>query len=163
MEFDQEKTVELGIAIGLPVAGGALAGWVTSRAIPAWYRDLTKPDWSPPNRIFAPVWTLLYVLMGLASWLIWQERAVEPRKTRVGLVWYGVQLVLNLAWSLIFFGLKRPYMALLEIIGLWVAVLGTIISFGRVNRRAAMLLVPYQMWVTFAAFLNGAIWWLNEE
>jgi benzodiazapine receptor len=163
MDADKKQAIELGVAIGVPLAGGSLVGWVTSRAIPTWYATLEKPGWNPPNRIFAPAWTALYVFMGLASWLVWRNRDRQPREAKVGLVLYGVQLALNLAWSLIFFGLRRPYLALVEIIGLWVAVLGTIISFGRVNSRAAALLVPYQLWVTFAAALNGAIWWLNEE
>ncbi len=151
-------------AVLLPIAGGALVGIITSRAVTTWYITLAKPDWNPPNWIFGPVWTVLYGLMGLASWLIWKKRASQPEaQVRSALRWYGWQLGLNYLWSIIFFGARRPDLALVEIVVLWATILVTIVKFSKIDRLAAGLMIPYQLWVTFAAALNAAIWWLNRN
>ena len=123
-----------------------------------WYAQLDKPAWNPPNWIFAPVWTLLYMAMAVAAWLVWRQGS--PTR-RVPLAVWGVQLVLNALWSWIFFGLHRPGFAALEIGLLWVAILATTLLFWRVRRAAGVLFVPYLAWVTFAAVLNLSIWLLN--
>lgn len=124
-----------------------------------WYARLAKPSWTPPSWLFGPVWTLLYVLMAVAAWLVWKDRGFAG--ARVALVLYGVQLALNAAWSWLFFGLQRPGLAFAEILVLWIAILATLIAFWRHRALAGALLVPYLAWVSFATALNLAIWRLN--
>jgi len=164
--------VALVVAIGLPLAAGAIGGLVTQEAIPTWYAKLRKPAWNPPTWIFGPVWTILYLMMGTASWLIWRKGATThgilphhskaKQASRQALLLYGVHLVLNTAWSLIFFGLRRVDLALVEIVALWSMLVATLVSFYRIRPLAGLLLVPYQLWTTFATALTGAIWWLNR-
>ncbi|WP_040677698.1 TspO/MBR family protein [Rhizobium mesoamericanum] len=122
-----------------------------------WYKQLEKPRWRPPDWLFAPVWTVLYASIGLSGWLLWLEAGVAALPLSV----YVVQLLLNAAWTPIFFGLHRPGLAVVEIIVLWASILATIIMFHPVNAAAALLLVPYLAWVTFAAALNLSIWLRN--
>lgn len=137
------------------------AALVGSRFRPgAWYAALVRPTWSPPNWIFAPVWTLLYLLMGVSAWLVWRRAGFGGARLALGV--FGGQLVLNALWSWLFFGRHRPDLALLDIALLWGAILAVVILFGRVDRWAGWLQLPYLAWVTFAAALNGAIWWLNR-
>lgn len=141
----------------LCLAAGAIGGWATRPAIADWYRVIAKPDWTPPDWLFAPVWTLLYVMMAVAAWLVWQSR----RNVAPALALFFVQLALNLAWSLIFFGLRAPGLAALEIAALWVFIVLTMVAFFRRVTAAGLLFVPYLAWVSFAAALNVAIWRLN--
>ncbi|WP_028746201.1 TspO/MBR family protein [Rhizobium mesoamericanum] len=122
-----------------------------------WCKQLEKPRWRPPDWLFAPVWTVLYASIGLSGWLVWLEAGIAALPLSV----YAVQLLLNAAWPPIFFGLHRPGLAVVEIIVLWAAILATIIMFHPVNAAAALLLVPYLAWVTFAAALNLSIWRRN--
>jgi translocator protein len=147
----------------------ALLGWVMlcfATAVPAawwppgeWYLALNKPSWHPPAWVFGPVWSTLYVLMAVSAWLVWREGGFARQGRPLTL--FLVQLVLNAAWSPLFFGLQRPGVAFVEIIILWLAIAATIVAFRRVHRVAAWLLVPYLAWVSFAAFLNGTLWRLN--
>jgi tryptophan-rich sensory protein len=125
-----------------------------------WYASLKKPAWNPPSWVFGPVWTVLYTMMAVAAWLVWRRGgfAAQGRPLAVFLV----QLGLNAAWTPLFFGLRRPDLALAEIVLLWLAIAGTLAAFGRVNRAAAWLLAPYLAWVTFATALNYALWRLNH-
>ncbi len=123
-----------------------------------WYAALAKPSWTPPPRLFAPVWSTLYTLMGVAAWLVW--RAVGPGPE---LAVFLLQLVLNAAWSLLFFGRRRPFLALVDIAALWLAVAATLIGFWHVRPLAGWLLLPYLAWLTFAATLNAALWRLNRR
>ena len=125
-----------------------------------WYRQLDKPRWRPPDWLFAPVWTLLYGSIGLSGWLVWLEAGVSGAALPLSV--YAVQLLLNAAWTPIFFGFHRPGLAVVEIIVLWAAILATIIMFHPVNAAAALLLVPYLAWVSFAAALNLSIWRRNR-
>jgi tryptophan-rich sensory protein len=134
----------------------AAGAWSTS---PAWYAAMVKPSWSPPGWLFGPVWTLLYVLMAVAAWLVWREDGWARQRRPLTL--YVVQLMLNAAWTPIFFGLRQPGWALLEIVALLAAILATLISFKPVRPLAAWLLAPYLAWVSFAAFLNFTLWRLN--
>lgn len=137
-----------------------LAAIVGSRFLPGtWYAGLTKPALNPPNWVFGPVWSVLYVMMGLAAWLVWQTRATRP--VHLPLVMYGAQLILNCLWSYLFFGLNRPGLAFVDIAALWIAILATMILFFSRSRIAGFLFGPYFLWVTFAAYLNWAIWRLN--
>jgi tryptophan-rich sensory protein len=122
-----------------------------------WYAELAKPAWTPPNWLFGPVWTVLYVMIAVAAWLVWQ------RESRIGtpLILWGLQLGLNGVWSWLFFGLERPGLAVLDIVALLVTIAATVLAFARVSRAAALLLLPYLAWVAFATALNIAIWQLN--
>jgi tryptophan-rich sensory protein len=136
------------------------AGWIGSRFMPdAWYASLAKPSWNPPNAIFAPVWSALYVLMGVAAWLVWRRARFSGAGAALSL--FGVQLVLNALWSYLFFGLHRPDFAFFDIVALWVVILVVAVLFWREDRLAGGLMVPYLVWVGFAAYLNFALWRLN--
>lgn len=150
----------LPVWIAVSLLAGALGGLATQSSVESWYPSLTKPTWNPPSWVFGPVWTLLYVLMGTAAWRVWLRRS-QPL-ARQGLVLFGVQLVLNALWSLLFFGLRAPGLAMAELVLLWLAVASTLGVFWRTDRFAGGLLIPYLAWITFAAFLNHAIWWLNR-
>lgn len=124
-----------------------------------WYEGLNKPSWNPPNWIFGPVWTVLYLLMAVSGWLIWRQR--ESHAVGAALAVFVLQLLLNAAWSWIFFGLHRPGLALVEIVALGLTILATVLLFWRIQPLAGALLLPYLAWVSFATVLNGAIWRLN--
>jgi benzodiazapine receptor len=142
--------------IALCLAAGALGAAVTAPAIPTWYAALAKPSFNPPNWIFAPVWTTLYVLMAIAAWLVWRRG-----NARTPLALFVLQLVLNSAWSLLFFGLHRVDLALIDIVLLLAAIVATALSFRPRSAVAALLLMPYLAWVSFATVLNFAIWRIN--
>jgi len=156
-----KEGVGLAVAIAISLAVGGLGGIATSSSVSTWYQNLNKPSWNPPSWVFGPVWTLLYILMGVAVWLVWRLGWASPR-VRTALVLFGAQLLFNLLWSVIFFGLRKPGWALLEIILLWGLILATLVQFYRLRPESGLLLVPYQLWVTFATALNAAIWWLNR-
>ena len=139
----------------------ALGSAATTTAITTWYPTIIKPSWNPPNWVFAPVWTPLDLLMSIAAWRAWRVSATPAAATKT--LWlYGAQLVLNALWSVLFFTLHRPGLALIEII-LFLALLITLqVRFARTDRLAALLWSPYVAWVSFASFLNGTIWWLNR-
>ncbi|MCL4119605.1 UNVERIFIED_CONTAM: hypothetical protein GTU68_060950 [Idotea baltica] len=124
-----------------------------------WFVELNKPAWNPPNWIFGPVWSWLYLMMAIAAWLVWRESSLL--KSRLALGWFGFHLILNILWSVLFFGLQQPGWAALEIVILWVSILVSIVLFSRHSKLAAGLLVPYLLWVTFASVLNYTIWSLN--
>ena len=142
----------------LCLAIGSVGGFATQHSIDTWYATLNKPSWNPPNWVFAPVWTTLYILMGIAAWLVWKTG------DRVGLamVLFFAQLGFNLLWSLVFFGLRSPGWALVEVVFLWSSVALTMLAFFGRQSTAGWLFVPYLAWVSFAAILNAAIWWLNS-
>lgn len=145
--------------VGWLVVVFAAAG-VGSRFLPgAWYASLVKPSWTPPNAVFAPVWTVLYAAMGVAAWLVWRRAGFGGAGSALAL--FAVQLVLNALWSYLFFGLHRVGFALLDIVVLWIAILAVTVLFWRVDRRAGLLLVPYLAWVGYASALNLALWRLN--
>jgi tryptophan-rich sensory protein len=143
----------------LCVGGGALVGVVTQGGDSLWYASLNKPTWTPPSRVFAPVWTTLYAAMGLAAWLVWRQGGWSRQS--MPLTVFFAQLTLNFAWSFIFFGLQQIVWALIDIFTLWTLIAVTIRVFTRVNRAAAWLLAPYLAWVSFATALNAAIVWMN--
>lgn len=143
------------------VAVGGLGAWLggTMGAVDPWYREIAKPSWTPPDRIFGPVWTILYMMMGVAAWRVTQ-RSFEKR-IAAPLVVFGVQLLANLLWSWLFFGIHRIDLALIDIGVLLVSLAATIVLFLRVDRVAGLLLLPYLCWVSFATPLNATIWRLN--
>lgn len=146
------------LALGCLILGSA-GGLFTAPEITGWYQTLKKPAWNPPNWLFGPVWTLLYLMMGIAAGQVWNHHSAY--RTRA-LQLFGLQFFLNLLWSFWFFNRHQIGVALVEIILLWVLIVLTIHSFYKVRRSAAMLLIPYLLWVTFAAFLNGAFYLLNQ-
>ncbi|MEZ4869152.1 MAG: TspO/MBR family protein [Caldilineaceae bacterium] len=170
----QKSWGALAIALATPFVAAAIGGVATNSSVSTWYKQLRKPDWNPPTWVFAPVWNGLYLMMGLASWLIWRKRQTaqgwlgwvdEEQRQEVddALRFYGVQLIFNALWSVIFFGLRRINWALAEIVLLWSLILATLTRFYRIDTRAGWLLAPYQVWATFATFLNFTVWRLNRN
>lgn len=154
------KKLKLIISILICQGAGITGSLFTSPAIKGWYAWLEKPSFNPPNWIFAPVWTLLFLLMGISLYLVW-EKGLESKKAKTALSIFTVQLILNILWSFFFFGLQSPLLGFIEIVLLWFAILATILSFYRISSKAALLLVPYILWVSFATLLNFSIWQLN--
>jgi tryptophan-rich sensory protein len=138
----------------------SIGSFATVRAIPRWYAGLAKPSFNPPEWLFGPAWTVLYLMMAVAAWLVWKQGLGVPG-VKLALIVFLAQLVLNSLWSILFFGLRSPLAGLVEIIVLWLAILATIFLFFRVSVPAGVLLFPYIAWVTFAAILNAAILRLN--
>jgi len=126
-----------------------------------WYERLKKPSWRPPNRLFAPVWTILYVMIAISGWLVWRDAGFAGAALPLGV--YFLQLLLNAAWTPLFFGLHRPDLGFVGIVLLWLSIIATIVLFWPIHAGAAALLLPYLAWVTFAAALNLAVWRLNPE
>ncbi|MGB8707334.1 MAG: TspO/MBR family protein [Dehalococcoidia bacterium] len=149
------------ICIVACLAAGAIGSIFTRSDIPTWYATLEKPAFTPPNWLFAPAWTLLYILMGTAAFLVWRK-GLENRQVRTALIVFLVQLILNALWSVVFFGLESPLCGLIVISILWIAILVTAINFFKISRVASVLMWPYLLWVTFAAVLNSSIWLLNR-
>lgn len=138
---------------------GASGSVFTAMGLGAWYDGLAKPWFNPPSWVFAPVWTLLFALLGVALWLVWRQAPTQPVQLAVAA--FAGQFILNVAWSAAFFGLQSVAGGLVVIVALWIAIGATIVAFWRVDRRAGLLLVPYLAWVSFAALLNATIWLLN--
>lgn len=161
MRFEPGDAGRLVIAIIVPLLVGGLTGLATAESVSTWYTTINTPAWTPPDAVFGPVWTTLYVLMGLALWLVWRHGLDQP-VVRTAVVLFAVQLLLNFLWSLIFFGLHNPALALIDIVALWAFVLATTVQCFRVQPLAGWLLVPYLLWVSFATALNAAIWQINR-
>lgn len=140
---------------------GAAGGIVTSTSVKDWYPSLEKPPGTPPNWVFAPVWTTLFALMGIALARVWHSDQSNPLR-RSAFVWFAVQMVLNVAWTPVFFGLHWLGVALVVIVALWIAIALTIRAFFQVDRLAAWMLIPYLAWVSYATYLNAGNWWLNR-
>lgn len=154
------NTFKLIMAIAVSELAGIIGSVFTISSIAGWYAALVKPKLAPPNWIFGPVWTTLFALMGIAAFLVW-KKGLDRKDVKVALGIFIAQLILNTLWSIIFFGLHSPGGALIEIVFLWLAILATMITFAKISRPAVWLLVPYILWVSFAGYLNFAIWSLN--
>ena len=156
-----ERTRWIGLVVFIIVCLGAggLGAIATTPEIEGWYKMIAKPSWNPPGWIFGPVWTTLYIMMAIAVWLVWKQAGFKAAKLPLNS--FGVQLLLNVAWSWIFFGMHRPGWAFAEIIVLWLAILATTILFFKKSKIAGGLMVPYLAWVSFASVLNFTIWRLN--
>ena len=148
------------ICILICQGAGFIGSFFTAPAIPEWYEKLVRPSFAPPNWIFAPVWTTLFIMMGISLFLVWQTSREFDTK-RPAVISFGIQLLLNMLWSVLFFGLRSPSAAFVEIIFLWISIAITIALFFKLSRIAAILLLPYILWVSFAAFLNFSFWNLN--
>jgi len=161
---EKNRLIEIArlVASILICQGAGLIGSVfTTPAIPTWYAALRKPSFSPPNWLFAPVWITLFTLMGVSAFLVWRKGLDDPR-VKIALGIFLVQLILNTAWSVVFFGLRSPFGGLIVISVLWVAILLTILNFFRISTTAGIVLIPYILWVSFAGVLNLFIWRLNS-
>ena len=152
--------LKLGGSVLFCMSAGAVGSFYTLKAIPDWYATLNKPAFTPPSWIFGPVWSVLYVMMGIAAWQVW-SKGLKEQAVRKALVFFLIQLVLNTVWSFLFFGLRSPILGLVDILLLWFVILATINSFSKVSLMAAALLIPYLFWVTFASGLNLGIVLLN--
>lgn len=152
--------VKLVISIIVCQCAGLIGSIFTMPAITTWYATLQKPPFNPPNWLFAPAWATLYLLMGISAFIIWRRGLGNPQVKRA-LFLFVIQLVLNTLWSVAFFGLESPLYGVIVIAALWIAILFTILKFFKVSSVAAVLLLPYILWVTFAAVLNVSIWVLN--
>jgi len=145
--------------LALCLGVGALGAFATAQSVGTWYQTLAKPSFNPPDRVFAPVWTALYVLMAVAAWLAWRRAGFA--RARPAFMLFALQLALNLAWSFLFFGARWIGGALVEVVLLWFAIAATIAAFRHCSQWAGILMMPYIAWVSFAAVLNFAIWRLN--
>ena len=160
-----QNTSNIKLATGLFISfvvcfsAAAIGSLTTTPQIPNWYADIAKPNWTPPNWLFGPVWTVLFLLMATAAWIVWCKHGIKNART--AFFWFVIQLILNSLWSILFFGWNNPGAAALEIIFLWLTILMTIVAFWNKSKVAALLLVPYFLWVSFAITLNIAIWRMN--
>lgn len=156
------KSLKIVIAVIICLAIGYGSGLATQSSITTWYPTLNKPFFNPPNWLFAPVWTLLYVMMGVSAGLVWSKMESVPVLVKKALWVFAIQLILNALWSFLFFGMCNPFLAFIEILLLWLMILETIKLFKPIDPLASKLLIPYLLWVSFATLLNGSIWWLNS-
>jgi benzodiazapine receptor len=150
---------KLVVSIILCQLAGFLGSLFTTPAIPTWYQTLHKPFFTPPNRIFSPVWISLFIFMGISLFYVW--RRPDHPQFKKALIFFFVQLILNVLWSAAFFGVRSPLLGLIDIVLLWIAILFTILTFFQVSRFAGVLLLPYLLWVSYATLLNFSLWVLN--
>lgn len=153
------RWIGLAIFIAICLGAGGLGAIATTPEIEGWYKTIEKPTWNPPDDVFGPVWTTLYLMMAMAAWLVWKPAGLKS--AAMPLMLFAVQLVLNIAWSWIFFSMHKPGWAFAEIVILWLAIVGTTVTFFRCSKIAGWLMIPYLVWVSFAGVLNFTIWRLN--
>ncbi|MER3375448.1 MAG: TspO/MBR family protein [Allomuricauda sp.] len=156
----KKRIIYIAISVAVCLLIGFLAGFATQSSVNDWYVTLNKPEFTPPNSLFAPVWTVLYILMGVAAGIVW-SKGYHHIWVKTALYHFVFQLLVNALWSIVFFGLKNPFAALLVILVLMTLIILTIKWFNVVSKPAAILMVPYLLWVGFAAVLNYRIWELN--
>lgn len=148
------------ISLLVCLAAGFLGSIFTTPSIPTWYASLTKPSFNPPNWLFAPAWTILFILMGISAFLVW-HKGLKKKGVKKALGFFLAQLIFNVLWSFLFFKFHSPFLALLDIIFLWFLILLTILKFFKINNTAGLLLIPYLLWVSFASILNYFVYKLN--
>lgn len=153
------QIIKLVASISLPLSIGAIAGLFTARAIPEWYASLNQPSFNPPNWVFGPVWTTLYIILGISFFMIWKMEAGKQRNQAILI--FMVQLLLNFSWSFFFFYFKMIGVALIDIVALWIMIVVMLVRFYRLKPQAAYINIPYLLWVSFATVLNGAYFFLN--
>jgi tryptophan-rich sensory protein len=156
------KISRVAIVVVICLVVGYVSGMVTRTSITTWYPILVKPSFNPPNWIFAPVWTSLYVMMGVAAGLIWNQITTQKAAVTKALQFFTIQLVLNALWSYLFFGLHNLMLATIEVVLLWLMIFETYSQFAKINKTASYLMLPYLAWVSFASVLTASIWWLNR-
>jgi tryptophan-rich sensory protein len=156
-----KRATKIIILIAVCLGIGYASSIVTQTGIETWYPTIEKPSFNPPNWLFGPVWTALYICIAVAGGIIWDKIDTHPLAKKA-LLFFAIQLLLNSLWSFLFFGLKNPLIALIEIILLLLIIYETYMLFSKINKVAGYLFIPYLLWVSFAMFLNGSIWWLNR-
>ncbi|HRG01318.1 MAG TPA: tryptophan-rich sensory protein [Bacteroidia bacterium] len=154
-----KQFLKLSLCILSTLLIGGISGFATASSINGWYVTINKPSFNPPNYLFGPVWTTLYILMGISLYMILQSDSNELRKKAVTI--FSIQLFLNFCWSFIFLNFQSLGLAFVEIILMWISILTMIIIFYKINKTAALFQIPYLLWVSFASILNGSIWYLN--
>ncbi|WP_396154434.1 TspO/MBR family protein [Flavobacterium macrobrachii] len=157
-----QKILRIATVILTCLAVGYISSIVTRENIPTWYADLNKPFFNPPNWIFAPVWTLLYIMMGFAAGRVWNKIDSDEKNVKKAFLFFIIQLALNALWSYLFFGLRNPMLASFEIILLWLMIYETYLQFKKLDKISGYLLLPYLAWVSFATVLTFSIWYLNR-
>ena len=156
------KYLKIVICVAICLTVGYLSSIVTQSSIQTWYPTIEKPSFNPPNWVFAPVWTLLFILMGIAAGLIWDKISTDRELVKKGLLFFGVQLALNALWSYLFFGLNNILLASIEIVLLLLIIYETYLIFKKIDKKASYLLIPYMLWVGFASVLTTTIYFLNR-
>ncbi|WP_322550972.1 TspO/MBR family protein [Flavobacterium psychraquaticum] len=156
------KSLRIIYCVAICLVVGYLSSITTQSSINTWYPTLIKPSFNPPNWLFAPVWTLLFIMMGIAAGMIWNQLENQRELVKKALLFFTVQLLLNALWSYLFFGLNNVLLALIEVILLWLVIYETFHIFKKIDKKAAYLFIPYLIWVAFAAVLNGSIYYLNR-
>lgn len=157
----QSQLIGMVVSIAVCFLAAGIGGMATAGSVDSeWFVGLQKPTWNPPNWLFGPVWTALYFMMSIAAWLVWRQSGFAGSKPALG--WFAFHLILNVMWSVLFFGWQQPGWAAVEIVLLWITIVVSMALFYRHSKLAAGLLIPYLLWVTFAAFLNYRIWSLNQ-
>lgn len=156
------KVTRIAIVVVICLVVGYVSGMVTRASITTWYPTLIKPSFNPPNWIFAPVWTSLYIMMGIAAGLVWNQITTHKEAVTKALQFFTIQLVLNALWSYLFFGLHNLILATIEVVLLWLMIFETYSQFAKINKMASYLMLPYLAWVSFASVLTASIWWLNQ-
>ena len=159
--MNKSQIFKLIVSLLLPLGLGAIAGMFTAEAIPEWYASLNSPSFNPPNWVFGPVWTCLYILIGISLFLIWKQNTSKERNQAIFV--FFIQLTLNFSWSFIFFYFNLIGLALLEIILLWISIVIMLVSFYKIKPMAAYINIPYLLWVSFATILNAAYYFLNQN
>lgn len=157
----KSKTLKLIISILICQSAGFFGSLFTTPKIATWYQGVTKPSFNPPNYLFGPVWTILFILMGISLYIIWTSKFKDRAYKKEVIIIFAIQLILNILWSILFFGLESPMFAFFEIMILWISIFATIIGFYKISRIASLILIPYILWVSFASVLNFFIWKLN--
>lgn len=157
-----QKIVRIALVVSTCLLVGFLSSMVTLESITTWYPTIKKPVFNPPNWIFAPVWTSIYIMIGVAGGMIWNKLESNEKAVKKAFGFFVIQLGLNALWSYLFFGLHNPLLALIEIILLWLMIFETYNQFKRIDKIAGYLFIPYIAWVSFATILNASIWWLNR-
>jgi benzodiazapine receptor len=155
-----KQAIALALSVGICFGAAGIGFLFTMPSLRGWYASLQRPAWAPPNWVFGPVWSALYLCMGVAAWLVW--RRLETPGAKLALALFVIQLMCNVLWSALFFGIRNPGVAFGEIMLLWVLILSTLVSFRPISPAAGWLMVPYLLWVSFAAALNFVFWRLNR-
>ena len=161
-QYKMNKITRILAVVVTCLAIGYFSGIVTRSSIDTWYPTLIKPSFNPPNWIFAPVWSLLFAMMGVAAGLVWNHIESEKEVVKKALIFFIIQLALNALWSYLFFGLRNPVLAGIEIVLLWLMIYETYLKFSKINKISGYLMLPYLAWVSFAMILNWSICWLNK-
>ena len=157
-----ERIKKIAIFVATCLGIGYLSGIATQSGVNTWFPTLVKPSFNPPAWVFAPVWSLLYIMMGVAAGMVWNRIDQDRANVKKALLFFAIQLALNALWSVLFFALHNPLLALIEIIILWLMIYETYLKFRKIDKLAGWLFIPYLLWVSFATVLNASLWWLNR-